>query len=268
MDLKYTAHLHKMKTQLTAETVEYRLKVDGEMFLLNELIGKSVAIRFTNQINCKRCGKWTKKSFAQGFCYPCFANAPENSPCIIKPELCEAHLGKGRDVEWEKEHHLQNHVVYLAVSSGLKVGVTRHDQVPTRWIDQGASQAIRLATVPYRQLAGRIEVILKKYVSDRTNWQRMLKNMVATDIDLIAKKQEMKALLPKDLQSYIAENNDITTINYPVIDYPTKLKSLSFDKIEEVTGTLMGIKGQYLIFDGGRVMNIRKHAGYLVEWRF
>lgn len=267
MTLQHTAHLHKMRTQLT-ETVEYRLKTDGETLLLNELIGKPVAIRFTGQINCKRCGKLTKKSFAQGFCYPCFANAPENSPCIIKPELCEAHLGKGRDVEWEKEHHLQPHIVYLAVSSGLKVGVTRHEQVPTRWIDQGASQAIRLATVPYRQLAGKIEVALKKHVSDKTNWQRMLKNMVATDIDLIEKKQEMKALLTEELQAYIAENNDITTINYPVIDYPTKLKSLSFDKIEEVVGTLMGIKGQYLIFDGGRVMNIRKHAGYLVEWRF
>jgi hypothetical protein len=32
---------------------------------------------------------------------------------------------------------------------------SRETQIPTRWIDQGANQALILAETPYRQLAGR-----------------------------------------------------------------------------------------------------------------
>ena len=206
----------------------------------------------------------TKKSFAQGFCFPCFKNAPENSPCIIRPELCEGHLGKGRDAEWEENHHVQPHVVYLALSSGLKVGVTRGNQVPTRWIDQGATQAIRLAETPHRQLAGAIEVVLKDYMSDKTNWQRMLKNQIAEGIDLLKEKQKAKALLSGDLQQYISEKNDVFTFNYPVDSYPLKVKSVNFDKLPEIEGKLKGIKGQYLIFMDNRVLNIRRHTGYFI----
>jgi hypothetical protein len=207
----------------------------------------------------------TKKSFGQGFCYPCFINSPENAECIVKPELCRGHLGEGRDVEWEKAHHVQPHYVYLALSSDVKVGVTRNIQVPTRWIDQGASQAIILAETPYRQLAGEIEVALKNYLPDKTNWQRMLKNEVAQGVDLAERKRLAAGFLPEHLQQYVATSDAITSIVYPVLRYPQKVKSLSLEKQPEINGVLAGIKGQYLIFEDGSVTNIRNQSGYVIE---
>jgi len=261
---KHIGNLHKMATTL-ANPVQYNLKLQEDIISINAMIGKNIYITFQNVINCKRCGRKTSKSFAQGFCFPCFKNAPENAPCIIHPEKCEGHLGKGRDPEWEQKHHVQDHIVYLAVSSGLKVGVTRSTQVPTRWIDQGAWKAIALAKTPNRYLAGSIEVALKEHVSDKTQWQKMLKNEIPEGIDLAAEKEKMHALLPTDLQMYYAKNNDVTEINYPVLQYPTKVKSLTLDKTPTIQNTLVGIKGQYLLFEDGSAFNVRRHTGYLVE---
>jgi hypothetical protein len=232
---------------------------------MNELIGEKVRILYEGRINCKVCGRKTAKAFGQGFCYPCFMNAPENSPCIIRPELCEAHLGQGRDPEWEKKNHLQPHVVYLALSSDVKVGVTRRDQVPTRWIDQGAWQAIRLAEVPYRQLAGQIEVALKDHLPDKTHWQQMLKNILAEEVDLLSEKARALGLLPPEFQQYASSNDEIVEIEYPVDQYPQKIRSLNLDKTPEIHARLEGIKGQYLLFEDGQVINIRKYEGYWVE---
>ncbi len=261
-----TGNLRKMATALLEDgTIEYHFRIGTEKVRVNDFIGKPLRLHFTGVINCKRCGRKTKKSFAQGFCYPCFMNAPENSPCIIKPELCEAHEGKGRDVEWEKANHLQPHVVYLALTSKLKVGVTRGNQIPTRWIDQGAWRVILVSEVPYRRLAGDIEIFLKNHLTDKTSWQRMLKNERDESIDIQAEQKRVQALLPENFQQYNSANDAITELNFPVLAYPTKVKSLNFDKTPTVEGTLQGIKGQYLIFDGGRVLNIRKFAGYAVE---
>ncbi len=249
---------------LLADPVQYTLSLDGTDIQMNELLGHRVSIRFGGEIHCRVCGRKTKKSFGEGYCYPDFLNHPENSPCIIHPELCEGHLGLGRDADWEANHHVQPHVVYLAASSGIKVGVTRSQQVPTRWIDQGASQAIRLAEVPYRQLAGEIEVFFKDYLSDKTNWQQMLKN-IRTDEDLMARKRQLALLLPEHLRGYLSPDDALTTIDYPVIAYPTKIKSLSLDKTPQISGQLQGIKGQYLLFADGSVINLRKHTSYLVE---
>jgi hypothetical protein len=231
---------------------------------MNHLIGKYIAFKWLKEIYCVVCGRKTNRSFAQGFCYPCFLNAPETSECIFRPELCQAQDGIARDMDWAEAHCLQDHFVYLAISSGVKVGITRSGQIPTRWIDQGAWQAIKLAKTPNRYTAGLIEVALKTHISDRTNWQRMLKNQLIEGVDLTATKKEMIAHLPSELQNYISEENDITEINYPVNEYPEKVKSLSFDKLEEITGRLWGVKGQYLIFDDGTVLNMRKHTGYMV----
>jgi hypothetical protein len=254
--------LTKMQTTLD-ETVIYHL-VDGETrILMNKLIGDVVSLHFTGQTQCLACSKM-KKLFSQGFCYDCFMNSPESSPCIINPELCEGHLGKGRDVEWEKSHHVQPHFVYLAVASGLKVGVTRETQVPTRWIDQGASFAIKVAETPYRQLAGAIEVALKSHFTDKTNWQRMLKNEIG-DYDLETEKWQIEGLLPADLGQYMSEDDEIVEINYPVLHYPEKIKSVGFEKTHLIEGTLLGIKGQYLLFDDDRVINLRKYSGYHID---
>lgn len=262
--MKYEGNLRKMKTQW-ANPIQYQMVIGDDLVDMNALVGENIKLTYTGQINCKVCGRKTKKSFAQGFCFPCFQNAPENSPCIIRPELCEGHLGQGRDVEWEQKHHVQPHIVYLALSSGVKVGVTRGEQVPTRWIDQGASQAIKLAETPHRQLAGAIEVALKEHLSDKTNWQRMLKNQVAQGVDLLKEKEKTKFLLEQDLQEYISEDDKVWTLNYPVTTYPLKVKSVGFDKLPKIEGKLKGIKGQYLIFADNRVINIRKHTGYWVE---
>lgn len=252
-----------MKTTLDG-TVQYHLSLSEELYM-NDLVGKEISLTWTGRINCTSCGKVTKKSFGQGFCYSCFSSAPEAAECILRPELCRAHLGEGRDPEWEEKHHNQPHVVYLAASSAVKVGVTRAQQVPTRWIDQGASAAIRLAEVPNRYEAGRIEVSLKEFFTDKTSWQRMLKNEVDESIDLEEEKWSLEDQLPQDIIDYFSENDEIIELNYPVIEFPEKVKSVSFDKFPTIEGKLMGIKGQYLIFEGGTVLNIRRHTGYYVE---
>ena len=262
--MNYNGTLLKMETKL-ANPVEYELPIGDEMLFMNPLIGKYIIFRWVKEIYCVACGKKTNKSFAQGFCYPCFISAPETSECILKPELCRAHDGIARDMEWAENHCLQDHFVYLAISSGVKVGVTRSIQVPTRWIDQGARKAIRLAKTDNRYIAGLIEVSLKEHISDRTQWQRMLKNELIEGVDLLDKKQEMLELLTDDLRQYKCPNNKIIEINYPVNEYPEKVKSLSFDKLNEIEGRLWGIKGQYLMFDDGTVLNIRKHNGYRVS---
>lgn len=259
--------LHKMKTDF-GQPISYSLQLEGQTLSLNQVIGKELKIQFTGTIICSSCSKKIKKTFQDGFCYNCFQSAPEASECVIRPELCKAHLGEGRDVEWEERNHNQPHVVYLASSDTVKVGVTRATQVPGRWIDQGAFAAIRLAETPNRYEAGRLEVALKSVFTDKTNWQRMLKNEIDDSIDLEEEKWQLHEQLPSDLTEYFSENDEIITMNYPVNLYPTKVKSISLDKTPEVAGKLSGIKGQYLIFEDGSVMNVRKHTGYEVEISF
>lgn len=256
-------NLRKMTVSL-GETIRYELDLN-EKILMNDLVGSSIQLDWNGVITCVCCGKQTKKSFGDGFCYSCFISAPEAAECNIRPELCRAHLGEGRDPEWEQKHHNTPHIVYLAASDIVKVGVTRITQVPTRWIDQGASAAIRLAQTPNRYEAGRLEVALKQFFSDKTNWQRMLKNEVDDSIDLVDEKWTLHDKLPSDLTQFFTEDDEIISLNYPVIDFPSKVKSLSFDKTPLISGKLVGIKGQYLLFEGGEVLNIRKHTGYSIE---
>lgn len=256
--------LDKMKTSFI-NPVQYFLRLGDETIPVNELIGKNVRLQWTGRIICTVCGKKTNKSFGEGMCYNCFSTAPENAECIIRPELCRAHLGEGRDIEWEKRNHLRPHYVYLAKTNAVKVGVTRDDQIPTRWIDQGAHQGIILAELPYRQLAGQMEVALKDYFTDKTNWQKMLKNEPADGIELLAEKERIKNLLDDELRPYVSDNNEIVTLTYPVLEYPTKVTSLSFEKTPLIELPLQGIRGQYFIFANGQVMNIRSKSGYEVE---
>ncbi len=231
---------------------------------MNDLIGGTIRIEFQNQINCVVSGKRINKAFGDGMSYDAFMNSPMAVPSIIRPELSLIHEGIAlRDAEWEREHHLKPHVVYLSKTSGVKVGVTRDTQIPTRWIDQGATEAILLAEVPYRQLAGLIEVEMKEHFADRTNWRAMLKNTCSDD-DLLDAKGEALEQLPEEYHEFICDKDDITEINYPVIAYPEKVTSLKLDKVPVVEKKLMGIKGQYLIFDEGAVLNMRSHSGYRV----
>ena len=262
----YHGNLSKMNVE-HEDPILYRLKMDEKDVVMNDLIGNRISIEFTGIIHCIACGKVTKKAFGQGFCYPCFMNSPLNSECIIRPELCEAHLGKGRDPEWEAEHHNQPHIVYLALTSGVKVGVTREDQVPVRWIDQGAWKAIKLARTPYRQIAGQIEISLKNFLTDKTPWQKMLKNEMDLSADLAAVKEIISHKMEPSFGRYlIPEENEILEFNYPVLRYPEKVKSLSPDKNPSIHAILTGIRGQYLMFNYNEVLNIRSNSGYEIEF--
>jgi hypothetical protein len=257
--------LQKMDSRLES-TIQYSLRTPDNSIAMNELIGKEISLIWSGVIYCSKCAKVTKKSFGEGFCFTCFSSAAEASPCILHPELCEAHLGKGRDLEFEERNHNQPHFVYLAATDKVKVGVTRATQIPTRWIDQGASSSIILAETPNRYLAGCIEVALKDFFTDKTNWQNMLRNFQDESIDLEEEKWQVHDELPSDLTQYWIENDEVTSLNYPVLEYPEKVSSMSFDKTAQIQGTLTGIRGQYLIFDTKNVINIRRHTGYEIEF--
>ncbi len=262
--MQITGNIEKMETQLSGEVL-YWLPLDDERVLLNEYIGEIINLTYENQINCIICGRLTAKSFAQGLCFQCFSRSPENAECIIRPELCKGHLGEGRDPNWELEHHVKPHYVYLAASSDVKVGVTRDTQIPTRWIDQGADSAVILAKVPNRYLAGVIEVIMKDHLTDKTDWRKMLRGE-KTIRDLLEIKGNLRQFLIGELEQYFEEENNITTINYPIVSLPQKISSVTFDKVPQIGGVLHGIKGQYLIFEDNTVINMRAHSGYRITF--
>ncbi|MEA3451220.1 MAG: DUF2797 domain-containing protein [Bacteroidota bacterium] len=254
--------LQKMQTEIQSP-IKYSLRDENSLIELNNYLGKILRIEFTGQINCMKCGKEIKKTF-QGYCYSCFSTSPETDACIIHPEKCLAHKGISRDIEWAKEVCLRPHYVYLAKTNKIKVGVTRATQIPTRWIDQGADSAIKLAKTPYRQLAGEIEVEMKKYFSDKTAWRAMLKNETSEDDLLVAKKKAIEQM-PESLKKFIIPDNIILNLKYPQISTPEKIQSLKLDKTPIIEGKLTGIKGQYLIFDNENVFNVRSHSGYNVN---
>lgn len=245
-------------------TVAYALYFREGPLELAPYFGHRFTMRATGVLSCVSCGRRVPKLYAQGFCYPCLMEAPEAAECIIRPELCRAHLGEGRDPEWEREHHCTEHVVYLSYTGGIKVGVTRSTQVPVRWIDQGAVGALVIARVPYRQLAGLIEVDLKRIFADRTNWRAMLKHVPSGHDALLHARELARTTLRYELQEYMLPNEQPLEIAYPVLAYPPKIASISLEKDPLVTGRLLGAKGQYLIFEDGRVLNIRNHSGFHV----
>jgi hypothetical protein len=261
--MRHLGILDKMPTSFI-NPVQYFLQLGEDRVAMNELVGKHITFKWTGNIYCTVCGRKTKKSFGEGMCYPCFSSSPENADCIFRPELCEGHLDKGRDVEWEKKHHVQPHYIYLALVNEVKVGVTRDSQIPTRWIDQGANKAIILAQTPYRQLAGLIEVSLKNHLTDKTHWMKMLTNQFNYEVDLLAEKKRIKTLLSEELQQYYSDNDEIIELLYPTEQYPAKVVSTGFEKTPVIESRLTGIRGQYVYF-GNSVMNIRKHSGYEVE---
>jgi hypothetical protein len=256
----------KMRVSLSGDRkAEYFFSRNDFSVNVNELIGKEIRLFWNGNIWCQDCGKKTNKSFGEGLCYKCFLTSAQASECIIRPELCRAHLGEGRDLDFEMRNHNQPHIVYLAATNSVKVGVTRASNSITRWLDQGAAKALVLAEVPYRQLAGEIEVALKDYFSDKTNWQKMLTNAAGDDTDLVEEKWRIAEEMPGDLQQFWSENDEVYELNYPVLNYPQKVSSMNFDKTNEISGELSGIRGQYLYLNGNQVLNIRRHTGYELE---
>lgn len=268
-----TGRLRKMPAE-AGDPVTYSIAVGDTRIPLNDLIGRPLRLDFDGVIRCIHCDRKTNKSFNQGFCYPCFRKLAACDSCIMSPEKCHYHLGTCREPEWGETHCMVEHVVYLANSSGLKVGITRGSQVPTRWIDQGAVDAIPMVRVATRYIAGLVEVACKAHVADRTNWRAMLKGDVP-ELDLAEERQRMLGLIAEDLET-LRETNGQDSIrevdeeslglSYPVQVWPAKIKTHNLDKTPEVEGVLEGIKGQYLILDTG-VINVRKFTGYEVRFR-
>jgi len=253
--------------------VSYTLSLGDNALNLNELVGKRIKLHYQGKITCSHCGRNTRKSFAQGHCYPCFTKLASCDTCIMSPEKCHFSAGTCREPEWGQQFCMAPHIVYLANSSGLKVGITRETQVPTRWIDQGAIEAIPVFRVSTRLLSGLVEVAFKQHVSDRTNWRAMLKGQVS-ELNLVEERARLLALVADDIDAIRAEHPDEiielaetqskTSMTYPVDVWPEKVVSHNLDKNPDVEGTLMGIKGQYLILDTGCI-NIRKFGSYHVE---
>ena len=261
--MTYKGVLKKMQTEFE-NPIQYYLIFQDSFLAVNQLLNKNIEINFVGY-ECLNCGK-QKKIFRQGFCYDCFFSSPAVGDWIMKPELSTAHLGiQDRDLAYEEKVQLQPHIVYLALSSEVKVGVTRNTQVPTRWIDQGAEKAIAIVEVPNRYLAGITEVALKNHFADKTNWRKMLTNDIV-HIDLIEVRSKLEQLIPAEVREYFhLEKNDLYEMNYPVLEYPNKINSLSLDKTPNFKGKLTGIKGQYLIFEDGTVFNVRSSEGYVVR---
>ena len=258
----YQGVLTKMETEFSSP-IQYYLVFENDFIIMNQLLEKSITIEFV-KYQCLNCGM-DKPIYRQGFDRQCFFEVPQAADWVMRPELSMAHLGKEeRDLEYEKQVQLQPHVVYLANSSNVKVGVTRKSQIPTRWIDQGAHEAIEIVEVPNRYLAGITEVALKAHISDKTNWRSMLKNDLK-DEDLVAWREQLKSYLPNEVRDYFIERNSETHLEFPVIQYPEKPKSLNIVKQQSYTGKLVGLKGQYLIFEDETVFNIRANEGLVVK---
>ena len=261
--------LSKMSTRLE-QPVQYSLPLGEQDLDLNALLGQGVRLEYLGAIHCSHCGRKTKKSFSQGYCYPCFSKLAQCDTCIMSPERCHYAAGTCREPAWGEQFCMTEHVVYLANSSGAKVGITRATQVPTRWIDQGATQALPIMRVATRQQSGLVEDVLRSQVTDRTNWRAMLKGEAAP-LDLAQLAGEIfeachagiTALQERFGLQAIQPLSDLAVVDiaYPVLAYPAKVASFDLEKTPVVEGTLQGIKGQYLIFDTG-VINIRKFTAY------
>lgn len=271
-ELLATGAVRKMKTGL-ADPVAYAMVLGEQEVPLNGYLGKQLQLEYQGVINCIHCGRKTAKSFNQGYCYPCFKRLAQCDTCIMSPEKCHYAAGTCREPEWGEQHCMIDHYVYLANTSGIKVGITRGSQVPTRWMDQGATQARPIFRVSSRLASGLVETTFKAHIADKTNWQAMLRGD-AESVDLEAVRSRLMAECAVELDTLVQTHGiqSITElpdapdvhINYPVLEYPTKVKSLNLDKTPSIGGTLMGIKGQYLMFDSG-VINMRKYGGYNVS---
>lgn len=261
--MKITGILSKMQAKHTTP-VSYELVLGEVHFDLTAHVGKNLKLTYSGKIFCINCGKKTKKSYSQGYCWPCTTKLAETDLCILKPETCHYEKGTCREPAWAEENCMRPHVVYLANSSGLKVGITRRTQVPIRWMDQGAAAALPVLEVKNRFNSGRVEMLFKQHIADKTDWRKMLRGE-PEEIDL----ESWKTKLLQELQSELATiehtvlDEPLARFTYPVEAYPEKVTSKGLDKMPEIEGRLLGIKGQYLIFDNC-VFNVRAHTGYEV----
>ena len=250
--------------------VEYKFVLDRSQIERQFQLGQEIELEATGNIYCVSCGSKTPKSYSQGHCFKCMKTKASCDMCIMKPETCHYHLGTCREESFAREVCFQPHIVYLANSSALKVGITRLGQMPTRWLDQGATQALPIMKVGSRRLSGQLEVMFGTQVADKTDWRKLLKGE-AEPLNLIEARDELLnefgshiEMIRDEFSMSLDFNENVEILEhelprefiYPVDIYPEKIKSHNLDKTPVIRGKLQGIKGQYLIMDTG-VINIR-----------
>lgn len=274
--MKYSGNIKKLNLKIDKKVTAI-LPIGKSEILLNDYINHNIKMIFNSKINCVHCHRKIAKTYGQGYCYPCISSLAECDSCLYMPEKCHYHKGTCREPEWGEQNCLQGHIVYLSNTSALKVGITKLVNVPSRWLDQGATQAIPIVRVSNRLLSGEIEVMLKEYVSDKTNWKVMLKS-APKQLDLSAERDKLFPYIDKIMQGLLNKHGPTSTIElltdskivnieFPIDTYPEKIVSLSFDKTPEIEGKILGIKGQYLLLEHG-VLNIRKFSGYNLDITF
>lgn len=267
--------LRKMQIDAVADKpAQYSLVLGDRRWPLNDMLGQSIRLHFQGAIHCQHCKRLTRTSFAQGYCYPCFTRLAQCDQCMMSPEKCHHSEGTCREPEWAQQVCFNDHIVYLANSSGLKVGITKATQMPTRWLDQGAIQALPIMRVKTRRLSGLVEDCLRQSVNDKTNWRALLKGE-ANPLNLTQMRDQLFTQYRNELMELerregvgsvqCLEQLPEQQFHYPVLQYPSKISSLNFDKDPIVQGRLMGLKGQYLLLDTG-VINLRKFTSYQVEF--
>jgi len=275
---KATGVIKKLKSvfQDHQTPVQYYLPIGDQEIALNDYLGKVLHLKFNGIIQCLHCDRKTLKSYQQGYCFPCAQKLARCDLCIVKPERCHYRLGTCREPDWGVKNCFIPHIVYLANTSGLKVGITRETQIPTRWIDQGAVQALPLFRVDDRYQSGLLEVQLKEYFFDKTDWRKMLagagepRDLQQDRDELLQKLQALSSVstagfasasaLPFPMQSLLQDAKSVQ-IQYPVLEYPRKIKSINLEKESKISSVLLGVKGQYLLFEEG-VINVRNLSGY------
>lgn len=252
----------KMVTELS-KPINYFIEFEDNFIHLNQFIDKLFKFECIGY-SCLSCSE-SQNLYRQGFCKSCFFESPLTGDWIMRPELSKAHLNiADRDLDYEKKIQLQPHVVYLSNTGRIKVGVTRKSQIPYRWIDQGAHEAVELLQTPNRFLAGEAEVALKKYMSDKTNWRSMLKNERDSS-NIKSSKDHAKNFIPSNLLHYFVDASNVLSIDFPVVEYPDNPKSIKLNKDSFFSGILKGVKGQYLIFEKNQVLNYRAHEGHIFK---
>ena len=242
------------------------MNLGEDSYPLTSKVGQIVNIKYTGKITCVECGRNIKKTYSGGYCFPCTRDLPENDICSVRPEKCQHDKGNEADREFYKKYCNIDHYVYLSQTSGVKVGITRHYNIPGRWSEQGAVKALMIAKVPRRLLSDQIEIVLAKKISDKTNWRKMLLGKIE-DVDFSTVREKMIRCIPREFSQYALHEDEVQSFTYPVQSVPLKISSHNLDKEGEFTEKMTGIKGQYLIFEN-RVINLRKYSGYHMEFVF
>ena len=82
---------------------------------------------------------------------------------------------------------------------------------------------------------------------------------------LLDAKDDALGALGMAYEPFFEEDDEVHSLQFPVHHYPDKVTSTKLEKVPVISGKLVGVKGQYWMWEDGRVWNVRAHAGSRVE---